>query len=105
MLPNAEEPGLLPKASKLAKAPWDGVWPIRGGIGRCQYRCVSDQLYLPHSNEQVPGALWTIADFLKESRHNGTCPRTLRKPHSARFNGETEIKGYSQYSGSKFKGP
>lgn len=31
MLPNAEELGLLPKASKLAKAPWEGVWPPKAG--------------------------------------------------------------------------
>lgn len=30
-LPNAEEPGLPPKASKLAKPPWEGVWPTGGG--------------------------------------------------------------------------
>ena len=30
MLPNAEEPGPLPKASKLAKPPWEGVWPVGG---------------------------------------------------------------------------
>lgn len=30
MLPNAEELALLPKASKLAKPPWDGVWPVGG---------------------------------------------------------------------------
>lgn len=31
MLPNAEGLGLLPKASKLAKPPWEGVWPIGEG--------------------------------------------------------------------------
>lgn len=31
MLPKAEELGLLPKASKLAKPPWEGVWPTGGG--------------------------------------------------------------------------
>jgi hypothetical protein len=30
-LPKAEELGLLPKTSKLAKPPWEGVWPIDGG--------------------------------------------------------------------------
>ena len=32
MPPNAEGLGLLPKASKLAKPPWEGVWPIGEGI-------------------------------------------------------------------------
>lgn len=29
-LPKAEVPGLLLKASKLAKPPWEGVWPTGG---------------------------------------------------------------------------
>lgn len=35
MLPKAEE--LLPKASKLAKPPWEGVWPIGGGNIKVKY--------------------------------------------------------------------
>lgn len=32
-LPNTAAPGLLPKASKLAKPPGEGVWPPKAGNG------------------------------------------------------------------------
>lgn len=41
MLPNAEGLGLLPKASKLAKPPWEGVWPRDGGNTKVIYiKCI-----------------------------------------------------------------
>lgn len=54
MLPNAEELGLLPKASKLAKAPWEGVWPIGERNIKVMYiTCIL--IYIIHTNSKSQG--------------------------------------------------
>lgn len=65
MLPNAEEPGLLPKASKLAKPPWEGVWPIGGENIKVMFIYDVYVIHITRTSSEGQGLLNGTSAFLQ----------------------------------------